>query len=389
MEFLLTEEQRLIQNTAADFLAEHSSSLQVRNAMSQEAGYDPALWRRICEDLGWPAVHIPEESGGLGLGYAELALILEQMGGFLLCSPFFATVCLGANALLAAGDARARDRWLPGIAEGRQTATLAWAGAGGGCDLDSVAAEAELQGDSCRLNGTLRYVLDGHTADLLIVAARAPGSSGREGISLFAVPAKTPGVQCRPLPTMDQTRRQAEVVLRDVRLPADHLLGEQGGSADAFEQTLQLVAIAAAAEQTGGAGQCLDMTVAYAGERVQFGRAIASFQAVKHKCADMLLLVESARSAAYYAACVAGEALRGESLAEELPEAAAIAKTYCSDAFFRCAADSIQLHGGVGFTWEYDVHLYFKRARAMQALFGSGTWHRECLAAQILEGAEP
>ena len=389
MEFSLTEEQRLIQDTAADFLAACSSSEQVRSAMSSEAGYDPALWQRIHKEMGWPAVHIPEESGGLGLGCAELALILEQMGRFLLCSPFFATVCLGVNALLATGDARARERWLPDIAQGGQTATLAWAGAGGGCEPESVTAEVQRQGGDYRLDGTLRYVLDGHTATLLIVAARAPGSAGPAGISLFALPAATPGVQCRPLPTMDQTRRQAEVVLQDVRLPADHLLGEEGGGAAVLDKTLQLAAVAAAAEQTGGAGQCLDMSVAYAGERVQFGRPIAGFQAVKHKCADMLLLVESARSAAYYAACVAEEALRGGPLAEALPEAAAIAKTYCSEAFFHCAADSIQLHGGVGFTWEYDVHLYFKRARAMEGLLGSGAWHRERLAEQILGRAEP
>ena len=198
----------------------------------------------------------------------------------------------------------------------------------------------------------------------------------REGdeVRLFAVPSDAPGLQREALATMDQTRRQARVVLDDVRLPEDALMS--GGEA-ALEKTLQLAAVALSAEQVGGAQRCLDAAVEYAKERVQFGRPIGSFQAIKHKCADMMVLVESARSASYYAGCVAAEDT------EELPVVASLAQAVCSDAYFRCAAESLQIHGGVGFTWEYDVHLYFKRAKSSETFLGDAAWHRERVATMI------
>jgi alkylation response protein AidB-like acyl-CoA dehydrogenase len=233
---------------------------------------------------------------------------------------------------------------------------------------------ARSDGGEVVLSGAKRYVIDGHSADLLVVAARAEGSRGEEGVSLFLVPGDAPGLSRHALPTMDPTRRQAELRLEDVRVPVDARLGEEGAEWPALAKILDLATVALAAEQVGGAQRCLDMAVAYAVEREQFGRAIGSFQAIKHKCADMLLRVESARSAAYYAGCVAAEDR------DELPMAASLAKAYCSEAFFHCAGQNIQIHGGVGFTWEYDPHLYFKRARATEQYLGEPSWHRERIA---------
>ncbi|NVK44027.1 MAG: acyl-CoA/acyl-ACP dehydrogenase [Oceanospirillaceae bacterium] len=386
MDFAFTDEQEMIRESAQDFLADVSTSAAVRAAMATELGYDPALWGRICNELCWQAIHIPEEYGGLGLGFVELTILLEQMGRRLLCSPFLSTVGLAANALLLAGDEEQKRQWLEPIAEGRLTATLAWAGRRGRQDAGAVEVQAQAQadGDGFVLSGVARYVPDGHSADLLIVAARAPGSEGTAGISLFAVPADTAGVERRWLPTMDQTRRQAQIRFDGVRLGREALLGEAGEAGAALEKTLQLAAVCVAAEQLGGAQAVLDLTVDYTRERVQFGRPVGGFQAIKHRAADMMLQVETSRSAVYYAACVADEALFGETSCGELPLAASLAKAWCSDAYFYCAEESIQLHGGVGFTWEYDPHLYFKRAKSSESLLGAASWHRERIAQAIL-----
>lgn len=386
MEFAFTAEQLLIQETADRFLAEVSDSSAVRTAMSSVAGYDATTWTRIAEEMGWPALHIPEEYGGLGLGFVELSILLEQMGRYLLCAPFYATACLATPALLLSSNEALKQRWLPTIAAGSCSATLAFAG-GQGWGADDVTASVQPLADGYRLSGHYPQVIDGCQATLLIVAARTPDSTGEAGISLFALPRETPGVHCTALATLDQTRRLARVELQDVQLDAGQLLGSFGQCGALLSEVLQLACIGLAAEQTGGAQAALDMTLAYTAERQQFGRSIASFQAIKHRCADMMLQLECARSAAYYAACVAQERLDPEGDAQvrsELLAAAATAKIHASEAFMQCAADSIQLHGGVGFTWEYDPHLYFKRARASEQLLGSPALHRERLATQIL-----
>jgi len=377
MRFAFTEEQEALRATARAFLAEHSSSEQVRRAMQSELGFAPELWKTISAQLNWPAVSIPEDCGGLGLGDVELAALLEVMGEALLCAPFFSTVCLGANALRIAGSDAQKREWLPAIAEGRTLATLAafepdknWSAAG-------IEAEAHLQGGDYLLTGRKRFVLDGYCADLLVVAARREGSRGDDGISLFTVPSEAQGVERRALPTLDQTRRLAEIELHGVRVPASARLGEEGSGAAALERILELAAIGLAAEQVGGAQRCLDLAVAHAKSRVQFGRPIGSFQAIQHRCADMMLRVESARSAAYYAACVAAEN------GPELARVASLAKAYCSDAYFQCAADSLQIHGGVGFTWEYDVQLHLKRAKWAESFLGDPAFHRERVARLI------
>ena len=377
MDFAFTEEQEELRASARDFLAAHSSSEQVRTAMQSELGYDPQVWKQIGAELGWPSVIIPEEFGGLGLGYVELIALLEGMGSALLCAPFFSSVCLGANALLVGGSEEQKKEYLPGIAEGQTRATLAFTEANGRWDASGIEASARREGGDYVLSGKKSFVLDGHCADLLVVAARREGTTGEAGISLFALPAAARGVERRALPTMDQTRRQAEIELRDVRVPGSALMGQEGEGWGALSKTLALAAVALSAEQVGGAQRCLDMSVEYAKQRVQFGRPIGSFQAIKHKCADMLVQVESARSASYYAGCVAAED------GAELPLVASLAKAYCSDAYFDCAANAIQIHGGVGFTWEYDVHLYFKRAKSSESFLGDGAYHREQVARGI------
>jgi alkylation response protein AidB-like acyl-CoA dehydrogenase len=385
MEFAFTEEQEMIRDTAAAFLAEVSDSEAVRRAMATETGYEAELWSRICTEMYWQAIHVPESCGGMGLGYVELVAMMEQMGRYLLCSPFFSTVCLAGNALLVAGSEEQQAHWLGQLCEGRLTATLAFSGGGRSCDANTITATWRRDGDGFVLNGDYRYVIDGHSADLLLVAAREEGSTGEEGISLLLVPATTAGVSRQWLPTMDQARKQASVSLDNVALDATALMGEAGQAWQALSTVIDLATVALTAEQVGGAQRLLDMTVEYTGERVQFGRTIASFQAVKHKAADMMMKTEVARSAVYYAACIAQEALAGGPLAAELAEAASVAKSYCSDAYFDIAGDSLQLFGGVGFTWEYDVHLYFKRAKSSQHLLGDGAAHRERLAVALLD----
>jgi len=385
MEFAFTEEQEMIRDTAAAFLAEVSTSEAIRQAMATERGYDPELWQRICGEMYWQAIHVPEAYGGMGLGYVEVVAMMEQMGRYLLCSPFFSTVCLASNALLVAGSDEQKSQWLGKLCAEGLTATVAFNGGVNRWDAQCVTASYRREGDAFLLNGDYRYVIDGHTSELLIVAAREEGSQGEQGLSLFLLPADSAGVSTKWLPTMDQARKQASVCLTDVALSADALLGETGQGWTALSEVINLASVALAAEQVGGCQQLLDMTVDYTAERVQFNRPIASFQAVKHKAADMMLQTEVARSGVYYAACVAQEALEGGELAAELPEAASVAKSYCSDAYFAIAGDALQLFGGVGFTWEYDVHLYFKRAKSSEHLLGNGAVHRERLAALLLD----
>jgi len=325
--------------------------------MQDESGYDQQLWRRISNELGWPALTIPEEYGGLGLGCVDLVALMEVMGEALLASPFFATVCLATASILAAASEEQQAELLPTIAAGQTTAALALTESSGVWEASAIQTIAESDGSGFVLNGSKAFVTDGADAELLVVAARERGSEGSDGIGLFVVAGDATGLERRPLPTMDQTRRQAEIVFREVHLDSDALLGRQGAAWPALQDSLNLAAIALGAEQVGGAERCLDMSVAYAKERVQFGRPIGSFQAIKHKCADMLLAVESARSAVYYAAAAADS----RASREELSTLASLAKAYCSDAYFRCAAEAIQIHGGVG------VYLGVRCAPALQA----------------------
>lgn len=373
MEFSFSEDQQELRRTARRVLQVRSSEDRVRAAMQTERGYDPGLWQELSGDLGWTALTIPERYGGLGLSYLDLHPLMEEMGRALLCAPFLSTMGLGVNVLLGSHEGL-KQRHLPAIAAGKTTATLAVSEAGGSGASDDIRAVYTRRGNDYLLRGSKHYVLDGHTVDLLIVAARSEGSRGIEGVSLFAVPADSRGLIRRWSPTMDQTRRLASVELDGVEVPADGLVVDEGNGWELCERALDLGRIALAAEQVGAAEKCLDMSVEYAKVRKQFDRPIGSFQAIKHKCADMLTRVESARSAAFHASALAAH---GET---DLREAASSAKVFCSDALFHCAAENIQVHGGIGFTWEHPAHLYFKRAKATEVLFGDPSFHRNRVA---------
>ncbi|HEX7097156.1 MAG TPA: acyl-CoA dehydrogenase family protein [Acidimicrobiales bacterium] len=369
MNFAFSEEQEELRRITRQFLEDKSPESAVRELMATEKGYDEAVWRQMAEQMGLQGLIIPEEYGGSGFTYIELIVVLEEMGRALLCAPYFSTVVLGANTLLHCGDDAAKSAYLPGIASGETIATLAFTEDNGRWDERGITATATQKGDGWVIDGHKMYVLDGHVANLILVAARTP-----KGVSLFAVPGDAPGLTRTALATMDQTRKQARLELSET--PAT-LIGTEGEGWPVIERVLDLAAVALAAEQVGGAQKCLEMSVEYAKVRVQFGRPIGSFQAIKHKCADMLLEVESAKSAAYYAGWCASE------LNDELPSVASLAKAYCSEAYFHASAENIQIHGGIGFTWEHPAHLYFKRAKSSELLFGDPTYHRELLAQRI------
>lgn len=369
MNFAFSDEQEELRNIVRQFLEAKSPESAVREQMETEAGYDTEVWGQMAEQLGLQSLTIPEQYGGQGYGYVELTVVLEEMGRSLVCAPFFSTVVLATNTLLQAGDEAACAAYLPGVASGETIATLAVTEANGRWDESGIEATATASGDGWTIDGSKMFVLDGHTASLIVVAARTAA-----GVSLFAVDGDAAGLTRTALSTMDQTRKQAK--LEFAGTPAI-LIGTDGGGWDVLSRVLDLAAVALAAEQVGGAQACLDMAVEYAKVRVQFGRPIGSFQAIKHKCADMLLEVESAKSAAYYAGWCASE------MNDELPAVASLAKAYCSEAYFHAAAENIQIHGGIGFTWEHPAHLYFKRAKSSELLFGDPTYHRELLAQRI------
>ena len=369
MNFAFSEEQDELRRTVRAFLEQKSPESAVREQMETEQGYDEAVWRQMGEQLGLQGLAIPEEFGGSGYSYVELGIVLEEMGRALLCAPYFATVALAGNLLQHSGDDAAKKDYLPGIASGDTIATVAFTEPSGKWDEAGITLEATPSADGFTLTGTKSFVLDGHTASLILVLARTG-----KGVSVFAVEGSAEGLTRTPLATMDQTRKQAKLEFDGT--PA-RLVGTEGEGWTAMSRTLDLAAVALAAEQVGGAQKVLEMAVQYAKDRVQFGRPIGSFQAIKHKCVDMLLEVESAKSAAYYGLWCAAE------MNDELPSVASLAKAYCSEAYFHATAENIQIHGGIGFTWEHPAHLYFKRAKSSELLFGDPTYHRELLAQRI------
>jgi alkylation response protein AidB-like acyl-CoA dehydrogenase len=320
------------------------------------------------------SLHIPEDFGGQGFTFVELGIVLEEQGRALLCAPYFSTVVLAANAILNAGSDADKKAHLPGIASGETIATLAFTEPNGKWDASGITMEAKADGDGFVLDGEKMFVLDGHTADLIVVVARNAGTSGEDGISFFTVAGDANGLTRTALATMDQTRKQARLEFSGVKAQP---LGAAGAGWAALSKTLDQAAVGLSNEMVGGAQFVLESSVQYAKDRVQFGRPIGSFQAIKHKCADMLLEVESAKSAAYYSAWAAAEEN------DEVPVVASLAKAYCSDAYFHAAAENIQIHGGIGFTWEHNAHLYFKRAMSSEILLGDATYHRELLAQRI------
>jgi alkylation response protein AidB-like acyl-CoA dehydrogenase len=365
MQLAESAEQHALRESVRRFLTEKSPTGAVRAAMETDAGHDPAVWQQAAAQLGLPALAIPEQYGGAGFSFVEQAIVLEELGRALYPGPYLASAVLAATALLGSGDEQAAKELLPAVAAGEQIATLAVAEDGGSWDP----AATTLTAAGGVLNGHKSFVLSGHIADLILVAARDGA-----GLSLYAVRPDAAGLARTALPTLDQTRRLARLEFRDT--PA-RLVGAGGGAGPVLASTMDVAALALAAEQLGGAQAALDMAVAYAKEREQFGRPIGSFQAIKHRCADLLLELESARSTVGYAAWAVAES------STDVPVVAALAKAYVSEAFFHIAAENIQIHGGIGFTWEHDAHLYLKRAKADELFLGDPAHHREQLAARI------
>ena len=368
MTFTLTDEQRELAATVAEFLAKTSPEQQVRRLMECGGAADPAAWSQMTTQLGLTGLIVLERYGGGGFGFLDFALVAEQAGAALVVAPLLSTVTAAAVLMLST-DEDLKAEYLPSLASGQRVATLALAEATGSWDPSSVRTTVASGPDGPRVTGEKMYVVDGQFADVFVVSARADDGS----VGLYAVEAAH--AEATPLQTLDMTRPQARVVFTAA---AARPLAGSAAAAEVTERALATAAILLSAEQVGGAQRCLDMSVDYAKVRVQFGRPIGSFQAIKHKCADMLLAVESARSAAYYAA----SALDGASAADVLA-AAALAKAHCSTAYTRVAAENIQIHGGIGFTWEHPAHLYFKRAKTSELLFGDPAWQRERLATLV------
>jgi alkylation response protein AidB-like acyl-CoA dehydrogenase len=369
MQYIFNEEQEQVRQSVRRFLQDKAPVSAARRVMGCEEGFDRRLWREMAGQIGLQGLTIDGEFGGSGYGFVELALTLEEMGRVVYAGPFFSTVVMAANAVANSGDRSAMGDILPGIAAGATLATLASTEAAGAWNLASIQMRAERGDAGYRLTGEKLFVLDGMVADLILVAART-----RRGLSLFAVDAGATGLTRTAMRTLDTTRRQARLIFSDT---PGRLIGEEGGAESGLSRTLDHISVALAAEQIGGAQQCLDMSVAYAKERVQFGRPIGAFQAVKHKCADILMEVELAKSAAYCAA----EAVADES--PDVPAMASLAKAYSSDAFAFAATENIHIHGGIGFTWEHDAQLFYKRAKSSQLMFGDASYHRELLAQRI------
>lgn len=375
MDFGFSEEQELLRQSAVDFLGKECPISYVRQMMEDERGYSDELWKKMAE-LGWMGLIYPEEFGGSGLNMVDLVVILEEMGRAAFPGPFFSTVCLGGLAILEAGNPEQKQKYLPEIAAGKSKATLAMLEQEARWDDKGIKMPARKVKKGYSLNGVKLFVPDAHVSDIFVCAARTA-----DGPVLLLVDRQQSGVTVTPLKTMDQTRKLCEVRFDRVQVGAEAVLGTPGKGWEALSRILDRSKVALCAEMCGGAQKVLDMSVEYAKMREQFGRPIGSFQAIQHKCANMLVQVESAKSATYYAAwAVANDA-------PEAPLAAAMAKAYCSDAYRQVSAEGIQVHGGIGFTWEHDMHIYFKRAKGSEVTFGDATWNRELVAQYTLDVA--
>jgi alkylation response protein AidB-like acyl-CoA dehydrogenase len=351
MHFAFTEEQAMIAEAAKSFFAENATSARTRAAMDKD-GVDRALWRSYCQDLGFGGLAIPEEHGGSGLGMVELAIVAEAAGAQVAALPMLGSLAMAAQAIAAGGTHAQKAKWLPLLASGEK--------------ICAFAETHDLRLDGETLTGSFDFVPHAAAADVFVL-----GGSGRA----FLVERNAPGLSVKAFTTLDQTRPLARVTLEAVCAEA------LADGASALRAARVGGWVCVSAEALGGAQACLDKTIAYSRERIQFGRQIGSFQAYKHRLADMMIDIEQARSAVYWAACAVDEG------SDEAKIALHAAKSFCADAFAMCAGNAIQLHGGIGFTWEHDAHLYFKRARAIQSMLGKSEAHREAIAAMIFGDA--
>ena len=367
----LDEEQRELADVVRRFLQRTSPESEVRRLMTSEDGFDAGVWKQLTDELELCGLAVPQRYGGAGGGFVELGVVLTEMGAALSCLPYFSTVVLAQGVLLLAGDDEASKRWLPELAAGRLRGSVAATGETGRWDQPGSDVRALADGSGWRLDGTSMFVVDGHTADVVFVAA-----TDSEGVTVFAVEGDAEGMSRTSMPALDETRKLARL---DFAGTSATPVGRPGQGRRIVTGVLDRAAAGLAAEQVGGAQRALDMAVEYAKTRRQFGRIIGSFQAIKHKCADMLVEVESARSAAEYAAWTLDEADDPGHRAE----VAGMAKVLCSEAYVHVAGENIQVHGGIGFTWEHPAHLYYKRAKSSELLFGHPNHHRERVARRI------
>jgi alkylation response protein AidB-like acyl-CoA dehydrogenase len=377
MDFGFNEEQEMLRATSRKFLENECTSEFVRKRMAEDAGVTEEFWAKLAEQ-GWLGLIYDEDYGGSGLGIVDLTVLMEEMGRAVMPGPFFSTVLLGGLTIKEAGSAAQKKEWLSRIAAGKAKATLAWTEPNARWDSAGVTTTAKESGKGFVLDGVKLFVPDAHLADILVVVARTrEGTSPEDGIGLFLVPKDAKGLQIKLLPSMDQTRKICEVRLNDVAVSTDAVLGDKHGGWAPLARVLERATVALCAEMCGGAQRVLDMTTDYAKIRIAFGKPIGSYQGVKHKAADMLVDVENAKSLTYYAAWAVDENVPEAALA------ASMAKAYTSDAYRKVSGAGIQLHGGIGFTWEHDLHLYFKRAKSSEFTFGDATYHREKVAQLI------
>jgi alkylation response protein AidB-like acyl-CoA dehydrogenase len=374
MDIGFTEEQQLLRDTARKFLDSECPTKFVREMMASETAVTDQFWRQVA-DNGWLGITYPEDAGGSGLGLVDLVVLMEEIGRAVMPGPYPASVLLGGAAIAAAGSTEQQREWLPRIAAGEAKTTLAVTEPNARWDAAGITATAREARGGFALSGTKMFVPDAHLADVLVVAARSrDGSTMEDGVSLFLVPKDAPGIGIRRLPSVDETRKTCEVTFDNVAVPSSALLGELHRGWAPLQRVIDRAAVALSAEMCGAAQRVLEITVEYAKLRVAFGKPIGSYQGVKHKCADMLVDIENAKSLTYYAAWAVDE---GEA---DAPLAVSMAKAAASDAGRKVCAAGIQLHGGIGMTWEHDLQLYLKRAKADEVAFGDATWHRERVA---------
>ena len=384
MDVEFSEEQELLRESARSVLERECPMQLVRDQFDDARGLPESLWRNMAE-LGWLGLRIPEEYGGSGLGTIDLALLLEEMGRVLCPGPFVSTAVVGAQAILQGGSEAQRQRWLPALAAGDLCLALAQVEEDADWGAEGVRLEMQQEGGDFILSGRKCFVTDAPSANLLLVAGRTAADSAdpRQGISLLLVDAHARGVSMRTLDLVEQSRKVADIRFENVRVPGDSLLGPLGGGWPLLEKLHDHARVALCAELSGSAERVLELSVAYAKTREQFGQPIGRFQALQHKCADMLLASESIRSAAYYSAWALEQSdLDGHTTA-------CLANAFCSEAYVKVAGDGIQIHGGLGFTWEQDLHLYFKHARAAELAFGSPAHQREIAAQALIDGPGP
>jgi alkylation response protein AidB-like acyl-CoA dehydrogenase len=373
MQFELTETQQTLKNTVRKFLAAECPMAEVRRLMDTDTAFDAALWRKIAEQ-GWMGMLIPEQYGGFGMGMVEMAATMEEMGRALLPGPFFSTVLMAGTLVEKAGNESQKQKYLGAIARGEAKAAVAFLEDPPYWTPQTVQMKARASAGGYVLDGAKLFVQDAAVADFLVVIARVEGE-----LALFVVARNTPGVAVRPMSSMDLTRKAYEVVFEGVRVASDDMLASGASALDALTRARAIATTGLVAEMTGGMQRLLELTVEYAKTRKQFGRPIGQFQAVQHQCADMLVYTESSRSAAYYAAYAIQEGI------PEAPLAVSVAKAYASEAYRETGNRAIQVHGGMGFTWENDAHLYYRRAKVSEQMFGDAAFHREQIARMVVD----